>query len=168
MHISHSSLYCKSSGSITAASAGTTCLVDKCTQSAWFSKMLHDPSSSVYPVRCHSLSPPVLFCFGTLCGSTCPSSHSSDHGFLGSGLQQLGVPKRPQTDAQGTVEPRAVGSANQFRQHSLSLSGQAVLPSFQLPQHPSGVFDISSLSFGHHAPFMDVQSNTQSYKLNQH
>lgn len=38
--------------------------------------------------------------------------------------------------------------------HSLSLPGQAVLPDFQLPQHPSGVFGSSSFSLGHHAPFM--------------
>ena len=37
------------------------------------------------------------------------------------------------------------------------------MPSFQLPQHPSGVFGSSSLSLGHHAPFMDLQSNTQFY-----
>jgi len=73
------------------------------------------------------------------------------------------VPKRPRTDAQGTDESLAVSSANHFRQHSSSLPGQAVLPDFQLPQHPSGVFDSSSFSLGHHAPFMDIQSNTQSY-----
>ncbi len=73
------------------------------------------------------------------------------------------MPKRPRLDAQGTDESRAVSSANQFRQHSSSLPGQAVLPDSQLPQRPSGVFDNSSFSLGHHAPFMDVQSNTQSY-----
>ena len=38
-----SALYCKSSGSITAASAGIMCLVDKCIQSAWLSKDVAQP-----------------------------------------------------------------------------------------------------------------------------